>query len=162
MGTTGQKNDFWRGWDIYLDNQNFINMRLINVLPTNLIHVKSTEVVKKDIWTHVTFSYDGSSSANGIIIYIDGKKSNLEIKVNNLYKSIHPVPVGKKSESGFPLNIRKKDKRPLRVGRSGMYHSGDKGLFSGTVDDIFLFSKDLTSLESYSIYNSYNIYYPKF
>ena len=157
LGTTGQKNDFWRGWDIYLDNQNFINMRLINVLPTNLIHVKSTEVVKKDVWTHVTFSYDGSSSANGIIIYIDGKKSNLEIKVNNLYKSIHPVPVGKKSESGFPLNIRKKDKRPLRVGRSGMYHSGDKGLFSGKIDDIFLFSKDLTSLESYSIYNSYNI-----
>ena len=157
LGTTGQKNDFWRGWDIYLDNQNFINMRLINVLPTNLIHVKSTEVLKKDVWTHVTFSYDGSSSANGIIIYIDGKKSNLEIKVNNLYKSIHPVPVGKKSESGFPLNIRKKDKRPLRVGRSGMYHSGDKGLFSGKIDDIFLFSKDLTSLESYSIYNSYNI-----
>ena len=47
LGTTGQKNDFWRGWDIYLDNQNFINMRLINVLPTNLIHVKSTEVLKK-------------------------------------------------------------------------------------------------------------------
>ena len=38
---TSQKNDFWRGWDIYLDNENYINMRLINVLPTNLIHVKS-------------------------------------------------------------------------------------------------------------------------
>ena len=98
MGTTGQKNDFWRGWDIYLDNQNFINMRLINVLPTNLIHVKSTEVVKKDVWTHVTFSYDGSSSANGIIIYIDGKKSNLEIKTVEWVEEVlsialeNPVP----------------------------------------------------------------------
>ncbi len=157
LGTSGQKNDFWRGWDIYLDNQNYINMRLINVLPTNLIHVKSDYVVKKDNWTHVAFSYDGSSSAEGINIFINGKESNLEVKMDNLYKSIHPVPVGKKSESGFPLNIRKKDKRPLRVGRSGMYHSGDKGLFSGIIDDVYLFSKDLTTLESFSIYNSYNV-----
>ena len=46
LGTSGQKNDFWRGWDIYLDNENYINMRLINVLPTNLIHVKSSIVVR--------------------------------------------------------------------------------------------------------------------
>ena len=77
--------------------------------------------------------------------------------MDNLYKSIHPVPVGKKSQNGFTLNVRKKVVRPLRVGRSGMYHSGDNGLFSGKIDDIYLFSKDLTTLESLSIFNSYDI-----
>ena len=48
LGTSGQKNDFWRGWDIYLDNENHINMRLINVLPSNLIHVKSDLIIEKD------------------------------------------------------------------------------------------------------------------
>jgi len=157
LGTSGQKNDFWRGWDIYLDNENYINMRLINVLPTNLIHVKSSNVIEKDTWNHVTFSYNGSAKSSGIRIFINGKEANLEIKMDNLYKSIHPIPVGKKSQTGFPLNVRKKDIRPLRVGRSGMYHSGDKGLFSGKIDDIYLFSKDLTNFESLSLFNSYDI-----
>ena len=38
-----------------------------------------------------------------------------------------------------------------------MYHSGDKGLFSGKIDDIYLFSKDMTNLESLSLFNSYDI-----
>ena len=157
LGTSGQKNDFWRGWDIYLDNENYINMRLINVLPTNLIHVKSSNVIEKDTWNHITFSYNGSAKSSGIRIFINGKEANLDVKMDNLYKSIHPIPVGKKSQTGFPLNVRKKDIRPLRVGRSGMYHSGDKGLFSGKIDDIYLFSKDMTNLESLSLFNSYDI-----
>ena len=135
LGTSGQKNDFWRGWDIFLDNENYINMRLINVLPTNLIHVKSSNVIEKDTWNHITFSYNGSAKSSGIRIFINGKEANLDVKMDNLYKSIHPIPVGKKSQTGFPLNVRKKDIRPLRVGRSGMYHSGDKGLFSGKIDE---------------------------
>ena len=132
-------------------------MRLINVLPTNLIHVKSSNVIEKDTWNHITFSYNGSAKSSGIRIFINGKEANLDVKMDNLYKSIHPIPVGKKSQTGFPLNVRKKDIRPLRVGRSGMYHSGDKGLFSGKIDDIYLFSKDMTNLESLSLFNSYDI-----
>ena len=157
LGTSGQKNDFWRGWDIYLDSENYINMRLINVLPTNLIHVKSDLAIEKDTWNHITFSYNGSAKSSGLRIFINGNEVNLEVKMDNLYKSIHPVPVGKKSQNGFTLNVRKKVVRPLRVGRSGMYHSGDNGLFSGKIDDIYLFSKDLTTLESLSIFNSYDI-----
>ncbi len=157
LGTSGQKNDFWRGWDIYLDNENYINMRLINVLPSNLIHVKSDLIIEKDTWNHVTFSYNGSAKSSGVRIFINGKEAGLEVKMDNLYKSIHPVPVGKKSEFGFPFNVRKKNITPLRVGRSGMYHSGDTGSFSGKIDDIYIFSKDLTTFESLSLFNSYDI-----
>ena len=31
LGTTGGKNNWWRGWDFYLDDKNYVNLRLINI-----------------------------------------------------------------------------------------------------------------------------------
>ena len=76
-------------------------MRLINVLPTNLIHVKSSNVIEKDTWNHITFSYNGSAKSSGIRIFINGKEANLDVKMDNLYKSIHPIPVGKNLRPDF-------------------------------------------------------------
>ena len=41
LGTTGSKNNWWRGWDFYLDDKNYLNIRLINIAPSNMIHVRS-------------------------------------------------------------------------------------------------------------------------
>ena len=40
---------YGEGWELYLDDQNRINLRLINVLPTNLIHVRSMDSISRMI-----------------------------------------------------------------------------------------------------------------
>ena len=37
--TTGGKNSWWRGWDLILDDKNYLNLRLISSLPGDAIHV---------------------------------------------------------------------------------------------------------------------------
>ena len=53
ISNSGGKNDLWRGWELYLDDQNRINLRLINVLPTNLIHVRSMDSISRNDWHHI-------------------------------------------------------------------------------------------------------------
>ena len=82
MGTTGGKNNFWRGWDLYLDDQNFINLRLVSALPGNLIHIKSKDSILKNNWTHLSFSYDGLGKADGTNLFVNGSKiKNLLIRM---------------------------------------------------------------------------------
>ena len=45
LGTTGGKNNWWRGWDFYLDDENHLNVRLINMAPGNMIHIRSKESI---------------------------------------------------------------------------------------------------------------------
>jgi len=146
MGTTGGKNNLWRGWDFYLDGENKLNFRLINVAPGNMIHVKAPEIIPTEKWKHLAFSYDGSGKAKGVKIYIDGEKIPLENLIDNLYKSIKPV-----SASGI-----KEEDRPVLIGKSYEGSTGDNGTFSGSMDELMLFEKELSGLELKLLFNSYN------
>jgi len=147
MGTTGEKNNFWRGWDLFLDDQNYINFRLISALPGNLVHIKSKDSILKNNWTHLSFSYDGLGKANGLDLYVDGAKIKNEVLVDNLYKSIKPV-----SSSGIKL-----EKRELKIGVSNDYSTGDNKIFKGLIDDIIVYNKALTDYEIGLVYNQYDI-----
>jgi hypothetical protein len=88
LGTTGGKNNWWRGWDFYLDDENHLNIRLINMAPGNMIHIRSKESVNLNNWAHLTFTYNGTGKANGLNIYKNGASIDFEIKINNLSKSL--------------------------------------------------------------------------
>ena len=147
MGTTGGKNNFWRGWDLYLDDQNFINLRLVSALPGNLIHIKSKDSILKNNWTHLSFSYDGLGKADGTNLFVNGSKIKNQVLVDNLYKTIKPV-----SSSGIKL-----EKRELKIGVSNDGSSGDNKIFKGLVDDIVVYNRALTDYEIGHIYNQYNV-----
>ncbi|MEM6771745.1 MAG: DUF1549 domain-containing protein, partial [Bacteroidota bacterium] len=66
MGTTGNKNQDWRGHDLYLDSENRLNFRLIRTWPDDALHVRTIDSVKTNTWTQVGFTYDGTGMANGI------------------------------------------------------------------------------------------------
>jgi len=91
VGNAGEKNNFWRGWDFYLDESNRVAARLIHSLPHNYIHNRSKESIPLNTWTHVAFTYDGSAYAKGIQLYINGLSVGSEVAFDNLYKNIHPV-----------------------------------------------------------------------
>lgn len=65
----------YRGWDFALDTTNHLKMRLIHRLPDDFIEVITNDVVPVNQWAQVGFTYDGSQKANGISIYMNGKKA---------------------------------------------------------------------------------------
>ncbi len=143
LGNSGQKNNFWRGWDFFLDDQNRLNVRLINSLPHNYFQVTTTDSVKRNEWTHAFFTYDGSGEAKGVSIFINGRKVEVTVPYDRLYKSIIPVRLG----THVPEN------RPLAVGKSYRLHTGEFGIFKGLMDDIRIFDRELSSLEIKVLYN---------
>jgi len=137
LGTSGEKNNFWRGWDFYLDSLNHLNARLIHSLPHNYIHVRSKDSIKTNEWKHVAFSYDGSGKAKGISLFIDGNDANSKIQFDHLYKSIKTV----RSAVHTLYN------QPVKVSKSYRGFTGEYGIFKGALDDIRLYQKTLTAAE---------------
>lgn len=141
LGTTGEKNNFWRGWDFYLDSLNHINARLIHSLPHNYIHVRSKDSIKTNVWKHLAFSYDGSGRANGISLFINGNKTDSNIEYDRLYKSIQTVRSA----------VHTLYTQPVKVAKSYRGFTGEYGIFKGALDDIRLYKKTLTSDEIKSL-----------
>ena len=146
LGTTGGKNNWWRGWDFYLDDENHLNLRLINIAPGNMIHIKSKDSININEWSHYAFTYNGAGKAKGIKLYKDGVPFDFKIKIDNLSKSIKPV-----TASGLKL-----EKRPVLVGKTYEGSTGDNGLFMGKMDDLRIFKNALTLLEVKILYNKYS------
>ncbi len=61
-----------RGWDLWLEGGKPA-IHLIHEWPTNAIKVSANKALPKDRWNFVCVTYDGSSSAKGINIYVNGE-----------------------------------------------------------------------------------------
>ncbi|MBX2843723.1 MAG: DUF1553 domain-containing protein [Flammeovirgaceae bacterium] len=129
FGNSGNKNSLWRGYEAYLDKNQLLTIRFINSLPHNLIQITTKEKVPIKEWTHITMTYDGSSKANGLKIFLNGKESEVTIKYDNLYKSI------------------KSQNNNLQFGKSYRAFSGDNGIFTGSLSEIVVYDRDLSALE---------------
>ncbi|QLE03065.1 DUF1553 domain-containing protein [Galbibacter sp. BG1] len=138
MGTSGEKNGDWRGWEFYLDSTNSLNVRLMHALPENYFHIKTLDTLQKKKWYHVAFTYNGSGKADDVDIYINGSKVSSEIVHNKLYKSI------KTYRTIRPDII---EPRTLKVGKSYRKYTGEDGIFKGMVDEIYFYKRKLTSGE---------------
>ena len=137
LGTSGHKNNFWSGWDFYLDSLNRLNARLIHSLPHNYIHVRSKDSIKTNEWRHVAFSYDGSGKAKGLNLYIDGKNAEREIAYDRLSKSIKTLQSA----------VHAVEQRSVKVAKSYRAFTGEYGIFKGAIDDIHIYGRKLTPFE---------------
>lgn len=136
-GNSSEKNSFWRGWEIELDGDNKISAQIIHSKPHNLIHVKSKAEIQVGKWTHLGLTYDGSSKADGMSLYINGAKVESDIVFDKLYKSTHPITVA----------THLKTTPALKLGKSGRNYTGEVGIFVGSIDDVKFFERELTPLE---------------
>lgn len=137
LANSGNKNNFFRGYEVFLDSTNRVQVRIINALPHNCIHIITKDPIKMEDWSHIALTYDGSGSAVGSLLHINGKPVPLDILMDNLYKSILPV----NDSRGIPVN------RPLRLARSYRAFGGDNGVYTGGLDDLYLYDRILTGLE---------------
>ena len=144
IGTAGNKNDFWRGWELYLDSTNHPAVKIIHSLPHNLVHLKSEISIPVGEWTQLAFTYDGTADANGVSIFVNGEKVKTNTLYNRLYKSIKTVRSGD----------HKIVNRPVRIGKAYRAFTGEFGIYKGAVDEIRIFNNQLTAAEVKTLYQS--------
>lgn len=98
-----EKGPGYRGFDLYANDGRF-EVHLVNAYPDNAIKVKTKDQFKGG-WRHVLVTYDGSSKAAGVKIYVDGKPREIEAEKDQLKDSFangEPVRIGSRDgESQF-------------------------------------------------------------
>ena len=132
----------FRGYHLKIKD-NKLEGLLAHVYPDNSIVVESLKEVPKEKWVQLTMTYDGSSKAKGVSIYMNGEKLKTITKFDNLYKDI--------VFNGLQLYPNSRRLEPgLRVG--GVWRG--KGITKATVDNLLVFDRELSSLEVLQIRNT--------
>ncbi len=124
--------DDYRGYDLYINSSGVIRVHLINTLDSNEIIVDGATAINDNQWHFIVLAYNRSSSASGVKLYIDGSLDNLTIVKDTLNKTIH-------TDVNFLIGAR----------TEGNY-------FSGQIDDVRVYSFDLTQDNVTWLYNSGN------
>ena len=97
-------------YEAWIDPTGHLRVRIISNFPANYIDVQSSVVVTDGKWHNVAISYDGSSSASGVKIYLDGVQDTATtIVANSLTGSIvgpthGPLIIGNQTNWPFALN----------------------------------------------------------
>jgi hypothetical protein len=115
-----------RGYELLLEN-GCITVGLHHQWPGNSIKVRSKAAIPTNEWVHVAFTYNGSSHASGVRIFVNGKAAEVEVIRDHLWKDIT-------YESGEP---------ELAIG----FRFRDAGFKNGKVDDFRVFNRALTPIE---------------
>ena len=118
-----------RGYDLLLVGGK-LTAHLVYRWPDEALHVVSKTEVPVGKWTHVFATYDGSSKAEGFKLYIDGKRTDVEI-TNNL------------------LTAPPKTTKPLRIGRRT-----NGAPFRGLIDEVRIYDRELTAEEVLAVSES--------
>ncbi|MEN1677967.1 MAG: DUF1553 domain-containing protein [Planctomycetota bacterium] len=96
--------------------------------PGNAISVESDQLLAPDEWRHVAMTYDGSSRARGLRIYVDGERADRRVVQDHLTRTI----------TGWRGGYQ-----DLAIG--SRYR--DKGFKDGSVDEFRVFDRALTAIE---------------
>ena len=77
----------YNGFDVLLAD-GFLELRMFRVWPGNAIGVRALESIGRDRWRHLSVSYDGSSRARGLRLYVDGKEVPTTILRDRIHKTV--------------------------------------------------------------------------
>jgi hypothetical protein len=107
---------------------NRLELALAHTAPSNAITKLAKADVPRNQWIQLTMTYDGSSKASGLKLYLDGNEMEMETEVDQLYKDII---------------FFSKTEPALQLG--GWWRGlGFKG---GKADDILVYNRALTPFE---------------
>ena len=114
-----------RGYQLLMEKGR-LSASLIHFWPGNAIRVQTKQPIPANTWVHVGITYDGSSRAAGLKIYLDGKLAPQEMVRDNLYKNIT-------GSGGDNITIGERFR--------------DRGFSRGRVDEFHVFNRQLSPLE---------------
>ncbi|WP_166442786.1 DUF1553 domain-containing protein [Phragmitibacter flavus] len=115
-----------RGYELLIE-EGKLKWSLIHFWPGNAISVRTKDKVKVGEWTQVTVSYDGSSRAAGLRMFVDGVEAPVEVVRDALTKEIT-------GGGGDTITIGERFR--------------DRGFKGGMVDDFRVFERELGIYEA--------------
>jgi hypothetical protein len=107
------EDDSYRGWDLFIDNGRPAT-HIVSKWPDNALKVASRKALRTNQWEHVFITYDGSSKAEGIAIYIDGEVQAVDTQKSNLDATIRtkvPFKIGQRNKGQAVENAGLQDLR---------------------------------------------------
>ncbi len=126
-----------RGYELVLENgKPFFG--LIHFWPGNAIAIRAKQPLPTNDWSHLTLTYDGSSRAAGLRLFLNGRPLEAEIVRDNLFKDIqHRAEWGDNEVGNIHLTL------------GGRFR--DNGFKGGAIDELQVFSTTLTEVEAASL-----------
>lgn len=115
-----------RGYEMLIENGH-VSLGLHHMWPGNAMKVTSTATLPTNEWVHLAMTYDGSSRAAGLKLFIDGAAAATEVVRDNLWKDIT-------YERASPQ---------LTIG----HRFRDNGFRDGRVDEIQVYGRALVPIE---------------
>lgn len=120
-----------KGYSFFI-NDNKLKFIIARSWPQNAIEIETLQPIPAKNWSQVTITYDGKGTVGGIQIYINGKKTDVQRKGDELYKSIL-----------FESDIHTYGFEGFKIGASHKLKAFDGGGF----DNLKIFDRELTALE---------------
>ena len=111
------------GYGLYLVNGK-LQFDLVQRWLDDALRIETQQTLSPGHWYHVTVSYDGSRTADGAKIYIDGKPAEIKVLLDEFYQTF-------------------KSTEPFRIGGGG----GPENRFHGLIDDVSVYARVLDSEE---------------
>ncbi len=85
---SGGDADGWRGYAVHLNPDQTLSVVFSYTWPANCIEYRTKEKLTLNAWQHLTLTYDGSSKASGVRLYLNGAPTHAKILTDNLTKSL--------------------------------------------------------------------------
>ena len=70
--------------------KNHLSFYMMHSWPYNMLHVVSKQQIPVGPWTHIAMTYDGSSRAAGITLYVNGQPAEVDVEHDQLTQSSLP------------------------------------------------------------------------
>jgi len=93
----------FRGYDLWVEGRR-VGAHIVSNWPVNAVKVVTRDQVPANEWTHVAVTYDGSRTAAGVQIYVNGKVQPKNVANDTLSGSIRtsvPLKVGQRHTSAI-------------------------------------------------------------
>lgn len=127
----------FRGYQCERLEDGRLAFQISNVWPDNAIDFETDFVLKPNCWTHITMTYDGSSKASGLKVYINGRRAAGRVVSDGLRESI----LWGKNHTNWGAGAPN-----FAIGQRHDYNY--KGY---AVDELKVFARELTPLEVLSV-----------
>ena len=122
----------YRGYDMFIQ-EGYVHAHIISTWTFNAIRVDGTLYpVTDSSWHHIVVTYDGSSSADGLKIYVDAMQEITSVYRNSLSSTIQ-------------------NPASLKVAARS-YGTGTTQHLNGTIDDVRIYDKALSADEIEQLY----------
>ncbi len=122
-----------RGYELLLENGT-PSFSLIHFWPGNAVKVRARTELPLNHWSRLTVTYDGSSRAAGVRIYLNGEPLPLVTVRDNLFKDIVHRPEWGDADVG-----------EVQLTLAGRFR--DSGFKNGLIDELEVFNQCLTAGE---------------